>query len=181
MVVGLPLPGVESAWYSGYLSITKSSQFHYVLFPSKHDPDNAPVLLWLNGGPGCSSLIGMAYENGPFRFLANSTEKVANPYSWNNKANLLYLESPGSVGYSIGPANASDDSVKADNLQAILTFYAKFPALRSQELYLSGESYAGIYVPYLALAIHEYNARPTTALPIRLKGVIVGNACTDPS
>lgn len=154
LVVGLPLPGVTSYWYSGYLIITKSTQFHYILFPSQHDPDNDPVLLWLNGGPGCSSLIGMAYENGPFRFKANSTEKVANPYSWNTKANLLYIESPGSVGFSIGPSNCSDESVKNDNLQAVMTFFAKFPSLRSREFYISGESYAGIYVPYLALAIH---------------------------
>ena len=136
---------------AGYLTFARNSHFHYVLFPSQHDPDNDPVLLWLNGGPGCSSLIGMSYENGPFKFKENSTEMMANPYSWNSKANLLYIESPGGVGFSIGPTvNVTDGTVRKDNLQAMLTFYAKFPSLRSNEFYISGESYAGIYVPDLA-------------------------------
>jgi len=153
-----------------------------VLFPSQHDPDNDPVLLWLNGGPGCSSLIGMSYENGPFRFKVESNDTVENPYSWNRKANLLYVESPGGVGFSIGPTvNVSDATVREDNLQALLTFFAKFPSLRSNEFYISGESYAGIYIPHLAEAIYLYNTRTTTSIPINLKGIIVGNACTDPS
>jgi carboxypeptidase C (cathepsin A) len=139
-------------------------------------------LLWLNGGPGCSSLIGMSYENGPFKFKPNSTEMIANPHSWNRKANLLYIESPAGVGFSVGPtANVSDETVQEQNLQAMVTFFAKFPSLRSNEFYISGESYAGIYVPYLALAIHQYNTMSTTSLPINFKGLIVGNACTDPS
>lgn len=153
-----------------------------MLFPSQHDPDNDPVLLWLNGGPGCSSLIGLSYENGPFKFKPNSTDMEANPYSWNRKANLLYLESPGGVGFSIGPSvNVTDASVQEANLQAMLTFFAKYPSLRSNPFYISGESYAGIYVPQLAEAIHKYNTLSTTSLPINLKGLIVGNACTDPS
>ena len=54
-------------WYSGYLNFSRSN-YHYVFFDSQHDPDNDPLVLWLNGGPGCSSLIGMVYENGPFVF-----------------------------------------------------------------------------------------------------------------
>lgn len=180
----LPPPGTPVGIYTnqGYLSFGRNSHFHYVLFPSQHDPDNDPVLLWLNGGPGCSSLIGMSYENGPFKFKENSTDKVENPYSWNRKANLLYIESPGGVGFSIGnTVNVSDATVREENLQAMLTFYAKFPSLRSNEFYISGESYSGIYVPHLAEAIHFYNTRTSSSLPINLKGIIVGNACTDPS
>ena len=64
----IPIPGYNNhKWYSGknvddvgYLNITRGA-FHYVFFDSQHDPDNDPVVLWLNGGPGCSSIIGMVY------------------------------------------------------------------------------------------------------------------------
>ena len=72
-VTGLSVP-YDGEWYSGYLNITDDKAFHYVFFESLHDSDNDPVILWLNGGPGCSSLIGFAYENGPFRFVTNSTK-----------------------------------------------------------------------------------------------------------
>lgn len=77
-------------WYSGYLNFSKSN-YHYVFFDSQHDPDNDPLVLWLNGGPGCSSLIGMVYENGPFLFEPNTTMLVLNDYAWNKRANLLYI------------------------------------------------------------------------------------------
>lgn len=74
----------------GYLNFTDGA-FHYVFFESQHDPDNDPIVLWLNGGPGCSSLIGMVYENGPFVFKPNTTNFELNQYSWNKKANVLYI------------------------------------------------------------------------------------------
>lgn len=74
----------------GYLSFDMG-KFHYVFFESQRDPENDPVLLWLNGGPGCSSLIGMVYENGPFVFQPKATSFIINQYAWNKKANLLYI------------------------------------------------------------------------------------------
>lgn len=71
-VTGLSVP-YEGIWYSGYLNISAEKAFHYVFFESLHDSDNDPLILWLNGGPGCSSLIGFAYENGPFKFVTNSS------------------------------------------------------------------------------------------------------------
>lgn len=100
------------------------------MFTSQHDSDNDPVLLWLNGGPGCSSMLGMLYENGPFKFDRNTTDLRLNNHSWNAKANLLYIETPGSVGFSIGPDDNSDESTAEDNLQAMSAFYAKFPQFR---------------------------------------------------
>ncbi|VDK68119.1 unnamed protein product, partial [Cylicostephanus goldi] len=64
------------------------------------DPATAPLLLWLNGGPGSSSLEGLFFENGPFRIGKDGFTVTSNPYSWNKFANVLYLESPVGVGYS---------------------------------------------------------------------------------
>lgn len=94
-----------------------------MLFESERDPMNDGLVLWLNGGPGCSSLIGMLYENGPFLFKGEDTQLSYNNYSWNKIANVIYLESPAGVGYSYGEVNElySNDSLSGrDNLQAML-------------------------------------------------------------
>lgn len=57
----------------GYLNIARGKDFHYIFFTSQHDPDNDPLVVWYNGGPGCSALLGMTTENGPFIFPKNST------------------------------------------------------------------------------------------------------------
>lgn len=68
------------------------------------------------------------------------------------------------------------------NLKALLAFFEKFPNLKKNDFYMSGESYAGIYVPYLANEIIKYNKLPSSrATVINLKGIMVGNACTDPA
>ena len=168
-------------WYSGYLNFSKSS-YHYVFFDSQRDPDNDPLVLWLNGGPGCSSLIGMVTENGPFLFEPNTTTLKLNPNAWNKRANLLYLESPGGVGFSKGERKIYNDANTAeDNLQALLAFFQKFPNMKKNDFYITGESYAGIYVPYLAYEIIKFNKLPSSREKrIKLKGIMVGNACTHP-
>ena len=60
LVVGLPEVGeVSSPWYSGYLTASPSKRLHYVLVTSLSDPANDPVVVWFNGGPGCSSLLAL--------------------------------------------------------------------------------------------------------------------------
>lgn len=173
-------------WYSGYLNITATKAFHYVFFESQYDPRQDPLVLWLNGGPGCSSMLGMLYENGPFVFVPNTTTLQLNPYSWNKKANVLYLESPAGVGFSVGNTSdipTNDNQVAQDNLNALSLWFDRFPGYLDNSFYISGESYAGIYIPYLALAIYQWNLDPTLneGQIINLKGILVGNACTDPS
>lgn len=69
------------------------------------------MILWLNGGPGCSSLQGALNENGPFVFKVNTNQVETNPDGWTNFANMLYLESPARVGYSYGNAEVDDNLV----------------------------------------------------------------------
>lgn len=182
-IVNYQIPDyVNHTWYSGYLNIEGGS-FHYVFFDSQRDPDNDPIVLWLNGGPGCSSLLGMTYETGPFVFIEGTAQFQLNPYAWNMRANLLYIQSPGGVGFSKVSKRGikSDDGTTAlDNYNALIAFMEKFPNLAKNDLYLTGQSYAGIYIPYLAYEIINKNKLVSTHIKLKLKGVMINNACTDP-
>ena len=118
--------------------------------------EEKPLVLWLNGGHGCSSLDGWEMENGPM-FLNKDGTYTINEYSWNKAANVLYIESPGDVGYSYidsgldDDIKVDDDIVAKNNLNAILSFFLKFPEYKNRDFYISGESYAGIYIPMLTL------------------------------
>ena len=142
--------------YSGYLNATDSGskQLHYVFVESKNDPANDPVLIWFNGGPGCSSLLGFMQENGPLNYEDETNVISMNEQSWNQKANVLYIESPAGVGYSLAATPAdmvhNDMSTSVDAIAALEQWYVKFPNFAQNNLWISGESYGGIYVPYLA-------------------------------
>ena len=161
--------------YSGYLTTSSPGRMlHYVFLPSQGTPAVDPLVLWLNGGPGCSSLIGLIQEHGPVIVEDYSTQLTVNPYSWNTFANMLYIESPGGVGFSYTDTTDFNDALTAkDNLKAIQDFLKKYPEYVSNEFYISGESYAGIYVPTLAELIIK-----SGIVGINLKGILVGNGYT---
>ncbi|CDW88011.1 serine carboxypeptidase-like protein [Stylonychia lemnae] len=180
-------PQLTFGLYSGYLPVNNSSkQLHYMGVMSQRDQANDPVIIWFNGGPGCSSMLGFLQEHGPVVLDDGATEFKQNPYSWNREANMFYIESPAGVGYSVCPdqseCNFDDDNSADDNLQAVLTLLQKFPELQHNDLYLAGESYAGIYVPKLAERIDAYltdNENRTDVYKPNFKGFMVGNGVTD--
>lgn len=145
-------------WYSGYLDVDNNkSHMHYFFFPSQGDPTKDPILFWFNGGPGCSSLLGAMYEHGPFLVNDNFASIIYNQYSWNQKANVVYIESPAQVGFSYIDGKAptwNDDLVAKLNSKAVREFFNVWTEYAGRETYLSGESYAGIYVPTL---FYEYS------------------------
>jgi len=107
-ITNLPNITFSSNAYSGYLNVSDTKALHYLFFESKGDPATDPLLMWFNGGPGCSSMLGAFQENGPWVVLDNGTI-FENPFPWNTKANTLYIESPAGVGYSVYDA-ATDNS-----------------------------------------------------------------------
>jgi carboxypeptidase C (cathepsin A) len=178
----LSLPGLKDKLsfnqYSGYIAVNSESNLFYWLVESQSSPSTDPLILWLQGGPGCSGLFGLLYENGPF-LLHPDNSLVLNPYSWNLNANVLYLESPVGVGYSYSTSPLyNTDNTTADNSYTFLkAFFAQYPEFQSNEFYIMGESYGGHYVPQLASVILRNN--PTATIKINLQGIMVGNPWSD--
>jgi cathepsin A (carboxypeptidase C) len=110
-------------WYSGYLDLdNNSTHMHYFFFPSQNNASTDPVLFWFNGGPGCSSLLGALYEHGPVIINDAFASVIYNQYSWNQKANVVYIESPAQVGFSYmtgKPPVWNDDLVAKLNAKTI--------------------------------------------------------------
>lgn len=172
--------------YSGYVAIPNTKkQLHYMAALSKGNKLTDPLIIWFNGGPGCSSMLGFSQENGPYALNDGDTIFRSNDYSWNQKANMFWLESPAGVGFSIcGDATEckfDDNNSGDDNLQAVLALLQLFPEINANDLYIAGESYAGIYIPKLVQRIDQYNSKnaATNAYKPNLKGFMVGNGVTN--
>ena len=157
------LPGYgppPTPMYSGFLNASaaeRGTRLHYWLALSSAERSaKTPLVLWLNGGPGSSSVLGMLQEHGPL-LIDKDGGLMDNPYAWTTVGHLLVLESPAGVGYSNceamergGSCANTDISTAAAAAAALVDFYAKFPELRANPFFITGESYAGVYCPTLA-------------------------------
>lgn len=176
-------PPVKFDHYGGYVTVDELAgrAFYYYFSEAEQNKELLPLLLWLNGGPGCSSLAyGAMQEHGPFRVHSDGKTLFRNKFGWNAAANVLFLESPAGVGFSYSNTtsdyNANGDSkTAADNYVFLLNWLERFPEYKNRDFYISGESYAGHYVPQLAHNILSNNKKANKTL-INLKGIIIGNA-----
>lgn len=161
--------------YSGYLDDSENDKhLFYWFFASRNDPEHDPVVLWLNGGPGCSSLTGLFLELGPSR-IDEDLNLVYNPYSWNRNASVIFLDQPVNVGYSYSSSSVSNTVAASKDVYALLTlFFKQFPEYASQDFHIAGESYAGHYIPVFAAEIQSHKKTN-----INLKSVLIGNGLTD--
>ncbi|KAK3725422.1 hypothetical protein LTR37_000392 [Vermiconidia calcicola] len=161
--------------YSGYLDNDEDDKhLFYWFFESRNDPKNDPVLLWLNGGPGCSSLTGLFMELGPSS-INEKREVHYNPSSWNSNASVIFLDQPVNVGYSYSGSSVSNTVAAGKDVYALLTlFFKQFPEYTEQPFHISGESYAGHYIPVFASEILSHKKRN-----INLQSVLIGNGLTD--
>ena len=147
---------------------------HLGFFESRNDPENDPVVLWLNGGPGCSSLTGLFLELGPAS-IDNKLNIVHNPYSWNSNASVIFLDQPVNTGYSYSGGSVSDTIAAGKDVYALLTlFFKQFPQYAHQDFHIAGESYAGHYIPVFTSEIMSHKKRN-----INLKSILIGNGLTD--
>ncbi|XP_042469683.1 serine carboxypeptidase-like 35 [Zingiber officinale] len=182
-VAALPgQPPVGFTHYAGHVRVSDHKALFYWFFEAKQKPQAKPLLLWLNGGPGCSSIAyGAAQELGPFLVRSNAPNLTLNPYSWNRVANLLFLETPVGVGFSY--TNRSKDLEElGDQITAhdsrifLLNWFKRFPDFKYHDFFIAGESYAGHYVPQLAELIYEGNKKAGKNSYINLRGFMIGNA-----
>ncbi|KAI5640691.1 serine carboxypeptidase domain-containing protein [Phthorimaea operculella] len=172
--------GVES--YTGFFTVneTYDSNLFFWYFPAEDKPVNeTPWIIWLQGGPGASSMTGLFDEIGPFKVTPDH-QLVRNTYSWLQNHSLVFIDNPVGTGFSYTASKdgyvTDMDTYGAHLYSALQQFLQVFPELRAAPLYIAGESYAGKYVPSLAIHIHRNKAEED----INLQGLITGNAYVDP-
>eukprot|EP01104_Vermistella_antarctica_P000181 TRINITY_DN1020_c1_g3_i1.p1 TRINITY_DN1020_c1_g3~~TRINITY_DN1020_c1_g3_i1.p1 ORF type:complete len:987 (-),score=205.75 TRINITY_DN1020_c1_g3_i1:33-2993(-) len=171
--------------HAGYVTVDKKLGAHlfYWYFEARSNVTDAPVILWLNGGPACSSLIGLFQELGPFYVNETTRELETNPHSWNNDYGLLFIDQPVGTGFSYvedAEGYVTNEGKLADEMDIGLhAIYNDVPQLQGRDFYIFGESYAGKYIPAITtrlLKANEAGEEPT----IPLKGIGIGNGWTDP-
>ncbi|EMD66855.1 hypothetical protein GGP41_008244 [Bipolaris sorokiniana] len=140
--------------YAGLLPISnhanETRKLFFWFFPSTLDKTPEEIVIWLNGGPGCSSLSGLLTENGPFLWEDGTLGPTQNPYSWHNLTNMLWIEQPVGVGYSEGEPNISNEIELGDQFRGFYKNFVDLFGVWNWKTYVTGESYAGYYVPYIA-------------------------------
>ncbi|XP_043288306.1 venom serine carboxypeptidase-like [Venturia canescens] len=175
---------VES--YAGYFTVDKTfnSNLFFWYFPAKHDSARAPVVLFLHGGPGVTSLFSLFFLNGPFSIGSEKTCPKLRAESWTNKHNVIYIDNPVGTGYSFteweGALPTTEMQIGEELRRAMVQFFQLFPGLRSNDFFAIGESYAGKYVPAVSYAIHLHNGVVEEEKRINLKGMAIANGYTDP-
>lgn len=134
--------------YGGLLPVSSNpndtQKLYFWFSPSENPAASNDITIWLNGGPGCSSLIGLLQENGNFLWQAGTTQPVANPWAWTKLTNMVWIDQPVGAGFSQGEPTAygSDDTA-----EQFLGFWKNFMEtfnLTNREVYITGESYAGV-------------------------------------
>ncbi|KZO96589.1 serine carboxypeptidase [Calocera viscosa TUFC12733] len=176
-------PGVRS--WTGYLDVDGGAKhLFFYFFESRHKPAEDPLLMWINGGPGCSSALGLFMELGPCRVNDIGNDTVPHAEGWNERANVFFLDQPVGVGFSYADygevVETTEDAAK--NVAAFIWIFTEtFREFNGREFHMAGESYGGRYLPVFASEIVDQNKQAVAhgLQEINLKGVMIGNGITD--
>jgi vitellogenic carboxypeptidase-like protein len=173
---------------SGYLPVssTSNSSIFYTFYEAQNSTSplsQTPLLIWLQGGPGCSSMLANFYELGPWR-VTKSLTLEPNPGSWNRIFGLIFLDNPIGTGFSVASTPQeipTDQKGVAKHLFAAITRFVQLdPVFKHRPIYITGESYAGKYVPAIGYYILEKNAKLKDSERVNLAGLAIGDGLTDP-
>ncbi|CAF0921150.1 unnamed protein product [Adineta steineri] len=172
--------------FSGYLTVNKeyNSNMFFWFFPAQNgNKPDTPIMLWLQGGPGASSLFALFTEIGPIYIDANGYIQLRE-ITWNKNYHLIFIDNPVGTGFSFtgndqGYARSQED-VARDLYSALTQFFQIYTDYASNPFYITGESYGGKYVPSITYKIHVENQNPQVKVKINLKGMTVGDGLCDP-
>ncbi|KAI3785499.1 hypothetical protein L1987_44618 [Smallanthus sonchifolius] len=138
-------PEVDFDHYAGYVTVDAEAgrALFYYFAESPQNSSTKPLVLWLNGGPGCSSFgYGAMEELGPFRVNSDGKTLYRNDYAWNNVANVIFLESPAGMGFSY--SNRSSDYTTGhkrtakDSYTFLVNWLNRFPQYKNQDFFITG-------------------------------------------
>ncbi|KAL0356911.1 UNVERIFIED_CONTAM: Serine carboxypeptidase-like 2 [Sesamum calycinum] len=193
---------------TGYIGVGEEDevQLFYYFIQSENDPARDPLILWLNGGPGCSGFSGLVYEiggysssssscfyllqsfrHGPLAFDLEDFDGsfpsfTLNPYSWTKIANIIFIDSPVGTGFSYATTSQAYNTTDTTSAQYNYSFLRKWllnhPEFLKNRLYIAGDSYGGKITPMVALEIAEGNEAGLEPRML-LQGYVVGNSFTD--
>ncbi|KAI1171506.1 Alpha/Beta hydrolase protein [Nemania sp. FL0916] len=152
-------------------------------FQNRHIANRQRTIIWLNGGPGCSSEDGAMMEIGPYRLKDENTLQYNNG-SWHEFANLLFVDNPVGTGFSYVDTNSyvhELDEMASQFVVFLEKFYRIFPEYEHDDIYIAGESFAGQHIPYIAKAILDRNKNPGGQRLWNLKGLMIGNGWIAPN
>ncbi|KAJ5740963.1 hypothetical protein N7493_000835 [Penicillium malachiteum] len=184
------LPGAPAGpllkMHAGHIEVDPETNgnlffWHY---QNRHIANRQRTVIWLNGGPGCSSMDGALMEVGPYRLKDDHTLEY-NKGSWDEFANLLFVDQPVGTGFSYANTNSylhELDAMSAHFMIFLERFFELFPEYERDDIYIAGESYAGQHIPYIAKAIKERNkdAEADGRQKWPLKGLLIGNGWISP-
>eukprot|EP00743_Colponemidia_sp_Colp-15_P001425 GILK01001563.1.p1 GENE.GILK01001563.1~~GILK01001563.1.p1 ORF type:complete len:459 (-),score=65.39 GILK01001563.1:173-1549(-) len=176
------LKATNESYVAGLIPIADRGDMFFWLMHSRQDKTQDPLVLWLTGGPGCSSEIAIFHENGPFTLAADGSF-VPNPFSWNNFGNVLFMDQPLGTGFSKskGAIVTNENAVASDMYTFMQGFYKQFPEFKGRDVYITGESYAGHYIPAIsAFFVKQNNDPKVEGIKIPVKGAAIGNGWVDP-
>lgn len=168
-------PHLKNKHFAGFAPVNSSYDKHlfyyFVEAASGNKPGETPLLLWLNGGPGASSLTGLFAEGiGPLSLTANGSLRE-NPYAWSGDYHLMAIDNPVGAGFSYTRSGGwvkSQEEMRREYYAGLAWFLGKHPEYRGNPLWITGESYAGKYIPNIAYEVHLRQE-------LNLKGVLIGN------
>ncbi|OQR72929.1 putative serine carboxypeptidase CPVL isoform 1 [Tropilaelaps mercedesae] len=177
-----PLKGHNVPSYSGYLTVNKTteSNMFFWFFPAYNNARQAPIILWLQGGPGGSSLFGLFVEHGPYKITAHQFARLRR-ITWAQQFNMLYIDNPVGTGFSFTKTDdgyvTNETEVGRDLFEALQQFFTLFSEYAQNDFYVTGESYAGKYVPAAAYTIHKNKGKAK----MKLAGIAIGDGLCDPA
>ncbi|VFQ60247.1 unnamed protein product [Cuscuta campestris] len=175
---------------TGYIGVGEAEEvqlfYYFVRSESNHSKD--PIVLWISGGPGCSTLFALTQELGPLMFdkpkdMINIPTMSLNPYPWTKFASFIMLDFPVGTGFSYAKHSTHNHTSILEARYHAAEFVRKWvedrPEYQSNPFYVGGDSFSGITIPVIAQAISsgiEQGLKPE----VNFKGYLLGNPVTFP-